>query len=417
MKGTPSFGTAALVTFVTIVVWALAETQTLRTELVTASVSFAPGSPDLLVRVAPNENWPGSVELELSGPAGSIDRLRERLASGIALTANREISVSTGRQTIDLRDTIRRNEAFSDAGVAIVRSSPERVAIEMERVEVIRRPVALEAAGAQLRGTPTITPAEVEVRVAAQAASLIPEFVIARPPADRIASLTPGVATTIEDVPVEVPGVRPWGLSIAPARVAVTMELRTATDSIVFPALPVRVLLPSDAVGKWAVEIAEADRFLRDVRVTGPAATINQWRQREFEPVALITLRGPDLETGGGTTRAALIQMPASFTATIEDADIAYTTRRLLDVVPAMPAVERNEDPPPAENETTPPPTTDPGTDPSTDPGTNPGTGEGGPQTDTPDDGRPDDGTPAPEALQDAPDTPAPAPPTPDPPA
>lgn len=333
----PPLATSALVTFITLVIWALAETQTLLTERVTAVVAFSADAPDLLVRVPPEETWGGAVQVELSGPAATINRVRETLAQGVSLRVNRELEFVEGRQSADLSSALARHEAIAGSGVTISRVIPDRVPLEMDRAVTVTRPVVFAGSGTQLRETPEIVPDEVRVRVAQQELETLPEIVTAAPAPRRIERLTPGVRETLSDVPLTLGGgLRLWGLRIDPPRVSVTLELRSATDSIVFPAIPVRTLMPTDLVGAWEVTLAEGDRFLRDVRVSGPAATINQWRQRGFEPVAFIRLRSSDIEAGEGTAKAELIDLPASFTADIDDDTIAFTVRRRAAEVPSQ---------------------------------------------------------------------------------
>ena len=328
----PTLATSALVTFITLVIWALAETQTLLTDRVTAVVSFAADSPEMLVRVVPGETWSGAVQVELSGPAATINRVREDLARGVTLRVNRELGFVEGSQSVDLGGALARHETIAGTGVAVVRSIPDRVRLEMARAVTVTRPVVFAAAGAQLRGEPTIEPDEVEVRVAEPEAGSLPELVTASPAPRRIEQLVPGERTTLGDVQLSLGRAdRPWGLEIIPSRVSVTLELRSATDSIVFPAIPVGVLMPADLVGEWEVVIDEADRFLRDVRVSGPASAINRWRQRGDEPVAYIRLRQSDVESGSGEARAELIELSPSFTVSIDDNRIAYTVRRRRD--------------------------------------------------------------------------------------
>ncbi|MEO1512173.1 MAG: hypothetical protein AAFU70_08880, partial [Planctomycetota bacterium] len=227
--------------------------------------------------------------------------------------------------------------------------------VELQMDELVTRalPVVIDA-GVDLASPATTDPPEVSIRCPSELLEFLPDRLVARVSREALEGLRPGVAHSVQGVPVSAlfpVGVGPWAVTYEPSRVAVTLELRSETDSMLVPAVPVRLLLAPEAVGRWSVEISDDDRFIRDVRLSGPAAVIDRLREQEFVPTAIVRLTAPMLEAGAGEAEVRLIELPSRVSRPFESYRVRYRAERILDPSLVQPAGPQRQPEDPGERD------------------------------------------------------------------
>ncbi|MFG0305192.1 MAG: hypothetical protein ACF8Q5_03140 [Phycisphaerales bacterium JB040] len=335
-------------TLIAALVWLVAEGQTLRQVQQSLQISFATpeGDSQLIVRPRPFTGWTSEATLQLEGATASIQSLINEISSTVALTTGVELPATPGTHVINLRDAIRRHEAFQGAGVSIISVTPETVEIQVDRLATLS--VALQPiVDADLDTAATVQPDTVQLsgpslvieqwRTANADAdgSEAPVIPVRVDPA-RLTGLTPGVATDLSGVPVQLPEELrgAWSTRVSPARVTVNVRLRSRTSSVTVRELPVRLLLPPEAFGRWLVEIPPEDRALRDVIFTGPQASIDRIQSGEAVPTPVVELSLQELESGVGSKPARFVDLPRGVTYQVSSSIVRVNLRVLAGVDP-----------------------------------------------------------------------------------
>jgi len=355
-------------TLIAALVWLVAEGQTLRQVQQSVQVSFAApeGDSQLIVRPRPFSGWASEATLQLEGATTSIQALINDLSASVTLTPGLELPATSGTHVIDLREAIRRHEAFQGSGVSITSVTPETVEIQVDRL--VTTTVALQpVVDADLDTPATIQPDSVQLSGpslvidawAAQAnaddGSDTPVIPVRVDPA-RLSGLTPGVGTDLSGVPIQLPEALrgAWSTRVTPARVTVNVRLRSRTSSITLRELPVRLMLPPEAFGRWLVEIPPEDRALKDVIFTGPQASIDRIQAGEAVPAAVVELSLQELESGVGSKPARIIDLPRGVTYQVSSSIVRVNLRVLAGVDPngqttGQPAADPNQTQPNAQ--------------------------------------------------------------------
>lgn len=330
--------TALVVTLITLLVWALAESQTLRTAEVETALSFDAGATPRALRVAAGEPWDSTVRVTVEGPSGAVDRVRRGLAEGVGLSVGVEIPDLTGRVVVDLAEAMGREEGLRGSGVRVVEVRPARVALEIEPVEerVLAVTVRLEAG--EPDSPPVAEPGEVRVRGPASViGSLGPTAVAVVPPA-AIVDLRAGETVTVPGVPVSVEsGMRgaAWGLRIEPAQISTRFAIRATTAQATLGSVPLEVSLPPDQLGRWLIEIPEEDRAITGVTVRGPATAVAPIGSGQTRVRAVLELTREDLERGISSKRVEFVGVPRLASASSVDDTIRLRIRPAWAPAPA----------------------------------------------------------------------------------
>jgi len=361
-------------TLIAALIWLVAEGQTLREIQQTVQVSLTPpeGDTQLIVRPRPFTGWTSEVTLQLEGATSSIQTLLNELSSAVALTPGMELPGSPGTHVVDLRDAIRRHQAFQGSGVSITAVTPETIEIEVDRLTTLS--VALQpVVEADLDTPATIRPDTVQLSgpslvIDAWAADASPDdgadvpVIPVRVDPARLSGLTPGVGTDLSGVPVQLPEALrgAWSTRVLPGRVTVNVRLRSRTSSATLREVPIRMLLPPEAAGRWLVEIPQEDRALKDVVFTGPQASIDRIQSGEVVPTAVVELSLQELESGVGSKPARIIDLPRGVTYQVSASIIRVNVRVLAGVDPngqttGQPATDPAQPDPAATGDTPPP--------------------------------------------------------------
>lgn len=331
--------TITIVTVLSALTWALAESQTLRTQALTLRVALEDGSTGPsertlgpVVRVDPAQPWDGAAELALTGSAALIDGLADRLRGRAALVVGRELPTEPGTHTINLRDALRASEAFRASGVTIESVSPESVTIQVDQLETRELTIRVSLPdGVEPETTPAPRPASVILTApAALLDALEPgATAVATVTPEQVEPLLPGRDETLTAVRVTPPAsiAGAWAVRLDPARADVTIRLRSKSSSLTIPRLPVQLLIAPAEAGRWTVEVEPSDQDLIDVTLTGPQEQLDRIRRSEVRPMAFVSLTFEELEAGVASKRATIVGLPAGVRAQAAREDVRLSIR------------------------------------------------------------------------------------------
>jgi YbbR domain-containing protein len=328
--------TIVLVTFVSALIWAFAEGQSLQTRRTRAEIEFpATSASAYVVRVLDDQGWSGTVELQVEGPATSLEGLETVLRAPLSLAPGMAegVPAESGEHSVDLREVLRNLPLFRARGVTVISAEPQSVRVVIEALTTTQVPIRVEVAPGEIEGTAeAVGRSEVTVRLPTRvAAQLTSESrVIARVRAEDLARLEPGRRAVVPNVRLEpgpeLMGVQP--LEITPAQVDVQLLVRSKTEVVVLPSVPVDVRIPPDLLDVWTIEIPPEEQSLRDVRVTGPSEIIQRIRNNQQPVTAFIRLTYTDLERGVTSLQAEFTNLPSQLTVEADDREIQFVARR-----------------------------------------------------------------------------------------
>lgn len=308
--------TVVLVSLVTLMVWLLAESRTVRSQAADLSVRMETGpESELVVRAAPGFGWPDAVKIGLSGSTAGLDQVLRSLQGVLVLRVGIEIPASAGIHEIDLREVMRTSETFIEAGVTVNEVTPDRVRVQVDELAVASLPVRAivpEGVAFESGGAPRARPASLRVvGPAGVLARLEGQEALVRLDPGVIDALRPGQSETITRVRVELPDDPDrWRTEFDPDFVDVTMTLRSRTQSYTLAPMPIQVLLAPGEVGRWSVSLQPGQQDLVGVEVTGPSDQIDRLRSGDVVPTALISLTFDELERGVENKQAQVQGLP-----------------------------------------------------------------------------------------------------------
>ncbi len=294
----PDLRSIGLVTAVTLLVWVWAEGESLRRESVTAPIQLT-GRSDLVVKA--EDAFGGSVLVELEGSNLAVSE-----ASGFLLGSTLELKpgegavpAEPGTHTLTLRTVLREHPELRTRGVAITGVEPPRLTITLMRLVTRELPVRVDLpAGFADSQSVTVRPSTVRVTMPETVAQALPEGAapFVRVPEAQLHEVLPGARPTITGLTVELPDELD-GLEhvrVEPARVEVTVAVRSQIDTYEIATVPVWVALPPTQTDRWTVELE--DQFLSNVQVSGPRDLIARVKSGELAIKALVELDTQDLE-------------------------------------------------------------------------------------------------------------------------
>lgn len=298
-----------LVSVVTLLIWLLAESESVRIEKVPVDLSFLPDpGATRMVSVGPGNSSVISAMVTLQGPAARVDELAGQIRSKLIPIAPGVpgVPAEPGQRPIDLREVLRGLPVVRETRVAIAAVDPPVVQAEIDNLVVRDAKVRVVAPDGQLiEGSPEPIPGTVRLR--------LPELLNQRLPEDLelparldpavLGNLSEGRRVTVNNVPVELPemlrGVP--GVRVEPAAIGVAVVVRTRVATTVLPTVPVHVRIAPTEIGRWDIEIPVESRQLTDVTITGPAEQIQQIQTDQRRPIAYIPLTFEELENAAAS--------------------------------------------------------------------------------------------------------------------
>lgn len=289
-----------LISVITIIIWLLAESESLRTEKLRIEVSFK-GEPDVrVVKVLPGQEFTGSVTIKLEGPNARVDALAAELRKSIQLKPGDDgISSQPGEQSVNLEAAIRALPKIRNSGVSITEVEPSTATIFVDNMNSQMIPVRVNIPeGRLIEGGAEVSPATVQITYPeSMSKDFPPDFVaIARIEASALASLPEGRKGTLHNISLELPE-QVWpneNVRLSPNQVSVTVQLRSRVDVFNMPSIPIMLRLPVDAAGKFELDTDTTE--LKEVPVVGPIDLIEQIKAGKLNPVGTISLSTQELD-------------------------------------------------------------------------------------------------------------------------
>ncbi len=294
--------TAVVVTMLSVLVWVVAEGESLASERLEVQTAITGDeSARLVMVIASDAVWAGGVVLELEGGAASISRVREALRTGIELRPGMAgIPLEPGRHTVELAEAVRGLPALEGSGITLGAIEPERVDVEIERLLTREIDVTLRLPEGMAVSSVVAEPRRVRLTYPSSAASAVDQGVeiIAEIAQDQVEALRVGSRSTIRDVPLALPDVLTGNrfAAIEPGSVSVIATLEQREDSVTLDAVPVRIQRPAFQAERWVVSVAETDQLLSGVVVTGPSDLIGRIRSNDLRVFATLSLTPDDLD-------------------------------------------------------------------------------------------------------------------------
>jgi hypothetical protein len=329
--------TFVLVSLVTVIIWAFAEAESLRSAEV-RSVEVAVSTPanskyiaDLIQDNAPARTQSLRADVVIDGPAAALETVERILRSPIILSPGMEgFSTEPGRHTVDLQTILRSHPdlRLASRGVSIKTVSPETIDVRVD--ELVSRPIKVDVdvPGAELDGPPEVktTSATITLPKSLEGKLTDSSAATARVEPAALARLNPGRKETVAGVrlvpPPDLAG-NPR-IRIEPAAVDVALTLRTKSATVKVPSVPVHIRIAPGELSKWDIEVPEQDRFLTDVTVTGPSEVIRQIQEKALPLVATVSLTFEELERMIPSKDAVFCDLPTGVRF-----DVANKTVRL----------------------------------------------------------------------------------------
>lgn len=297
-----SVKTFSLIAFITVLVWLLAEAESLRTDKVQVRVAFRSGSDATLVRAEPGQDFNGTVTIRLEGPTARVDALASALnKKEIVLEPGSEgVPAGPGHPTVALSTALRALPAIRDSGVSVVDTDPPTASIWVENLVVREAKVRIDLPdGQSLETVPEPSPATVRVRLPENVLQSLPQELTVPVPIDpdALKSLPEGVRSSVKAA-VELPeSLRNLeGVKVTPATIDVKLTLRAKTAMLTIPTVPVHLRLAPTEIGLWDIQVPENSRQLTDVVVSGPSDRIAEIKSGAAKPIAFVPLSFEELE-------------------------------------------------------------------------------------------------------------------------
>ncbi len=329
--------TFVVVSLVSVLIWIVAEGESLSIERVEVVVRLIADSEEgegeaVAMRPVAEDGWTGRVIVELEGATAEVSRLRERLREPIGLSpGDAGVPVDPGRHTLDIADALRQSDAFEGSGVAISAVEPETAGVLIDRVRWQEFDVAVDIPDLASASSPVADPRRVRVLVP----SLLAEHagaarsLTASLTSEQVAGLKVGQRNVIANVPVGLPGPlagHPF-VRVQPDGVSVTVTLENRVDSVTLDNVPVQIRRPAFEAERWTVRVDPADHLLQDVTVTGPSDLIEQIRSQELTVFATVVLTLDDRDAGITQKEAVFADLPTPLSFRAPSTTVRLTIR------------------------------------------------------------------------------------------
>lgn len=325
--------TIVLVTLVAVLVWIFAEAESLTTRTIRPEILFETEDGTSLVLEIDDPAWRERPSLTIEGSTSAVAAVELATTKPIRLRPGMEgIPTAPGEYTIDLRTALRDAAELTGKGVTVARTDPAAVRLRVDQLEERSLRVEADTSAFELEAPAEVKPAFVKVRLPAAEAAKLTEGAVARArvSAESLSKLVPGRKETVSGVPIELPP----GLVASPrvrvdqSRAEVQLTLRTRTASLTLPSVPVYVSLAAVESGRWDVTIPEEDRFITDVKITGPSDAVDRVRRGEFRVTALVVLSFDDLERGIASKEITFCELPTPLTFKADNSKVRVKIQR-----------------------------------------------------------------------------------------
>lgn len=314
MKVMEHVKTVLLVTLVTVVIWTFAESESLTSRSVRVEAAFDTDATDDRALVVNEPSWRDRVDVVIEGATGAVSEAEAVLRRPLRLRPGAPgVPGEPGDQTADLAAAIRGLPEMQGKPVTVVRADPASVRVRIDQLVTRELKVVVDAPGAELDGQAEANPATVKVLLPEADAKRLDEtsVAIARVSPETLVRLVPGRHETVSNVALEPPAaVAGSRTRLNPSRVEVGLTLKSRTATYTLASVPVYILVAAVEYERWDISVAPDDRFLTDVKVSGPSELVDQVRRGEIKVTAKVELSFDELERGISSKEVSFSQMP-----------------------------------------------------------------------------------------------------------
>jgi hypothetical protein len=332
--------TLAFVVVVTGLIWVFAESESLTRRTLEVEVNFtAAGEVLRAVRVS-DPTFRGRVQLEIVGSTSAVTEMERRLSKPLALRPGGEVfPTEPGERTLDLREILRRTPGLGDRGVTFARVEPPTIRVILDELREVQAKVVVEVADGELDGPAEVLPPTVTLRAPVRllASADSDPIVTARIERAALTGMVPGRAELVKNVALK-PGLAFAGdpdVGVVPPQADVRLKLLSRTTSLQVASVPVHIQVAAEEFNLWEVRVRDTDRFIRDVRVTGPADVVDQVRRGEIKLRAVVALSFEELEQGVASKDAMFSQLPSMLRVEAASRTVRFEVRRLTPGAPS----------------------------------------------------------------------------------
>ncbi len=326
-----------LVTFLTILIWLLAESRMVQTRTIEVQIVLVGNTQDpdhqFVVRPASQDDWVSSVDIELEGSLASLDAATRQLRGRIQMNVGDQIPARTGKHDLDIRSILREHAAIKTSGVSIGSVSSDFVIVEVDELVTLELPVRVDIpASVALDGTPRAIPQTVRVSGPSTiVGKLEGRELIAAADDAQIAALTPGRLETIPNIAITMPVHNDSSLNLgwlpvlSPSRVDIRLTVRSLTQNTTIDRLPIQILLAPGEVGRWNVALNPGSEDLVGIQLSGPADLITQITDGTITPSAVLPLSFQELERSITSKSIEILGLPSGVHVVTELPEASFT--------------------------------------------------------------------------------------------
>jgi hypothetical protein len=327
-----------LIALVSVLIWLLAEAESLRTEQFRVELSFK-ATPETGRYIKADSEVPAAFNIRLQGSTARVDTLASQLRKTITLEPGMTgIPVDPGKHAINLLTVLRDLPIVRESGVSIADVEPAIVSVAVDNL--ITRDAKVRVvlpAGALVDGTPEPTQPTARVRYPEAAGKDLPQELTVDAPIDpqALTGLPEGRRVTISNIRVELPeslrGAE--GARVNPPTINAQITLRSRNSSFTIPSVPVHVRLAPTETGIWDITMPAESRLLTDVQVSGPSDYIDQIRSEKVKPIAYIPLSFEELERAAASGEPiekppVFIELPSQLKFETRQRTVKLTVKR-----------------------------------------------------------------------------------------
>jgi hypothetical protein len=289
-----------VIALVTVLIWLLAEAESLRVETVRSELNFrAEQDSNRFVKVDPE--FPGAVNVRLEGSTARVDELAAKLRRPLNLVLGMEgIPVEPGRHVVDLRSVLRNLPMVRETGASVAQIEPSSVTLTVDTYVTREVKIKVNSPPGVLGAPAEPMPQTVRLRFPESLAAQVPVDVELPVEVDQsmLQNVQEGVRYPLANLRPVLPEVlrNVEGVRLTPSAVTVNVTVRSRTSQAVLPLIPVHLQLAPTEIGLWDITIPDESRVLNDVVVSGPAEQIDQVKTEKIKPVAFVSISYQELE-------------------------------------------------------------------------------------------------------------------------
>lgn len=326
--------TLIVVTLVSVLIWIVAEGESVSRERVETSIRLIDGDGGVMIRPLDPTQWNGRLLVALEGSTTEVSNLSDRLRETMNFRpGDPGVPTEPGRHVLDIAEILRGSRAFEGSGVTLVSVEPESVGVMVDRVTSLRLGVRVDVPEAASASSLVVDPSEVAVQVPSLLADRFAgmQALVARLTPEQIAGLEVGRRNVIGDVPLELPAdlaEHPF-VRLEPDSVNVTVTLDSRQDSITLPNVPVQIRRPAFESELWVVTVNPEDHLLENVTVTGPSELIEQIRSGRLTIFATVVLTLDDRDAGIAQKDVIFTDLPTPLAFDAPNTTVRLSIRRV----------------------------------------------------------------------------------------